>query len=566
MNKIKNLMKKITKKQKITSAVIVAVALVVGIGGYFIYQQVNKPAAVATLDMSVLYQDEIVEVSDIIVGLSESTSAILIYEEIALDSAYVVSEILVEMSSYVEEGDIIAILDLDSTVLDEGDDYVEIEEAEDVLTQLTIETETKLIEAKATYDKSVTNGENASTTYNLTIDEIDDTIEDYEESIEELEDEISELEDQIDNGLDSDYGLADATDSLEEVEESIDTLEDSITSKTTGISNATDEFELEILNAELAELNAELEELEKQQEAYENAIDTANDDYDIAYAQVEASYTQAVKELSSTETAYQKYLITAETQKIEAKAEYDSTISTYSNAYTVYTMAVEELEDALAEAEELVEELQEAIDEEDDEDENIIIDEDGYLYAPCTGYVTSVVEPTSTTINGTTISTGLTITMSDNAYAQLELSVSEDDIADIYLGMPVNVYFDAYEGVVIEAEVTALSLTPSSEISTTVNYTVTVLCDIPDDMTVFSSMSADVTFIQQQITDALVVSINYIVYEDAATYVYLEQEDGTVVKTEIETGFSDGFDVEILSGLEEGDIILNESAVTSFEN
>lgn len=39
-------------------------------------------------------------------------------------------------------------------------------------------------------------------------------------------------------------------------------------------------------------------------------------------------------------------------------------------------------------------------------------------------------------------------------------------------------------------------------------------------------------------------------------------EDGTIVETDIETGFSNGKTVAVESGLEEGQIVLIESQVT----
>ena len=46
------------------------------------------------------------------------------------------------------------------------------------------------------------------------------------------------------------------------------------------------------------------------------------------------------------------------------------------------------------------------------------------------------------------------------------------------------------------------------------------------------------------------------------SFVKVLEEDGTIVETDIETGFSNGNTVAVVSGLEEGDTVLIESQVT----
>lgn len=552
--KIVNKLKGITKKQKIISVVVI-VALVVGsVGGYTIYKSMNGRGAVATLDMASLYQDEIVQLGDIVVGVSESGTASLVYEELDLDSGYEVTEIYAETGVYFEEGEVLATLDLDASDLEDTDALDELEDAEDALTQKTIEVEAQLIQAESTYNKAVAAGESAATIYDLTIDEINDGLTDIDDQIEELEDNISDLEYQVTNGLTDDFGLEDA-------QEELTSTSASITSKEAEISAATDAMTLETLNAELEKLEEEY----TQQEA---EITSLTSQYDTAYDALSDQIDNYEDELASKETERTRYVANMPGDKVDAQSVYDTAMNTYSNAYADYSLTVASLDAELEEAEELVDTLTEALEEEDEEDEAIIIDEEGNLLAPCSGYITSVSEPSSITIDNNTIESGLSITMSDGDYAQIDISISQDDIADIYIGMVANVVFDSYEDVTIISEVDTLSLTPSGDMASSVNYTVTVTCDIPQDegMTIFSSMTATVTFVEAQTNDVMVVSSNYVGYEDGVQYVYVEQADGSVVKTEIVTGFSDGFDVEVISGVEVGDIIVNESAVSDIEN
>ncbi len=549
----------LTSKQKVISVVVIVALLVGSIGGYFIYQNVGKGEAQATLDMAALYQDEIVTVSDIVVGISESGTASLVYEEIDLDSGYEVTEVIAVAGVYVNEGDILATIDLENSEVDNSEELEELESAETALAQLTIETESKLVEAKNTYDSAVASGTNAETVYNLEIAEINDELTSMDSQISELESEISSLESQYSNGLSDDYGLSTLTEELQAIATELDAAElAASTMSITDEAGATD----------TTSAQSEVEQLETEYNEKYAEIEKATEEYETAYNALPDQIEELEDELSSLETSRAKYAASMDSLKATALATYNSSSNTYSNAYESYTLTVNELNDALEEAQELVDELTEALEEEDEEDEAIIIDEDGNLLAPCSGYIMTVTEPSSMTIDGTTIESGLSITVSDGDYAQIDVSISQDDIADIYIGMEANIVFDAYEDILITSEVSSLSLTPSGDMTSSVNYTVTVICDIPQDegMTIFSSMTATVTFVEAQSNDVLAISTNYIVYEDGQQYVYRELTDGTVEKVEVTTGFSDGFDVEIISGLEEGDIVINESAVSDIEN
>ena len=74
-------------------------------------------------------------------------------------------------------------------------------------------------------------------------------------------------------------------------------------------------------------------------------------------------------------------------------------------------------------------------------------------------------------------------------------------------------------------------------------------------------MSGDVTFITRQKPAVLYVSNQSIINESGKQYVKIKGEDGEPKLIEIVTGFSDGSNVEVLSGLKEGDIVLIESKV-----
>ncbi len=550
-----------TLKQKIISVVVIIVLIGGSIGGYYIYRSLNKKSSTPTLDMASLYQDEVVSLGNIVVGLSESGTASLVYEEIDLNVGYEVTEILAVVGVQVDEGDVLAKLDLEASELDDTDAIEDLEAAKDALDEKKIEVEAKSVQAEGNYNKAVAAGESAKTIYDLTIDEIDAGLSDMDDRIEELEESIDSLQYQIKNGLNNDLGL-------EESKEELQTIEESIIKKETEIAeldNANSSIQTDVEQAK-----AELEQLEKNYESQLSKITSLTVQYDEAYDALPNEINDIEAQLASKKTERAKYVANMPGDKVDAKAVYDANMNAYNNASADYTLTLASLEKEVKIAEDLVETLTANLEDDTAEEaqENVIIDADGNLLAPCSGYVTSVTEPASRTVDGNTVKTGLNIAVSDGDYAKIDVSVSQDDIADIYIGMETNIVFDAYEDIVITAVVDSLSLTPSGDMGSSVNYTVSILCDIPQDkgMTIFSSMTSTVTFVKSQKTDVMVISANYVGNEDGSQYVYVEQSDGSVKKTEIVTGFSDGFDVEIVSGVEVGDIIVNESAVSSIEN
>ena len=79
----------------------------------------------------------------------------------------------------------------------------------------------------------------------------------------------------------------------------------------------------------------------------------------------------------------------------------------------------------------------------------------------------------------------------------------------------------------------------------------------------YGGMTADVIFVTEEKEDILYVSRKAIVEENGKTYVYRKTALGGKELAEVETGITNGVDIEILSGLEEGDTIYLASKVSS---
>lgn len=158
---------------------------------------------------------------------------------------------------------------------------------------------------------------------------------------------------------------------------------------------------------------------------------------------------------------------------------------------------------------------------------------------------------------GDSLKTGsVVVTLYDAEDITVTVSVDEEDMTDIELGGSVNVSLTAYPDVIFEAEVTEISdATTDSSGNTTRDVTITFKGDVTK---LFQGMTADITFITKQSREVLYVSNRAIINEGGRTYVKVKEEDGTIKKVRVATGFSDGVNVEITDGLTEGQTVLIE--------
>jgi HlyD family secretion protein len=174
------------------------------------------------------------------------------------------------------------------------------------------------------------------------------------------------------------------------------------------------------------------------------------------------------------------------------------------------------------------------------------------VYAGYSGVVTSVELSV-----GDTLHTGdVLITLYNDHDLSLTLTVAQDNMTDIAIGTQANIALTAYPDTVYEGEVTYVG-DASSDTWGNVTHEVTVTLK-GDVAGVFQGMTGEVTFVTKEKRDVLYISNRAIVRESNKSYVQYRDEEGTILTKEVITGFSDGVNVEIVSGLTEGDVVLIE--------
>lgn len=300
-----------------------------------------------------------------------------------------------------------------------------------------------------------------------------------------------------------------------------------------------------------------LEEAKNQLTIIEKELEEAKDNYAKAVDKTKSQITETknqIKKLSNELTNLQlqyNEAITAKKQGIlDAKATLEEELVSAKNASTLYDIQLDGIDDDVESAEETLQNAKEQL----EKFNQLVVD--GKVKSNCAGMVTSIGYEV-----GDEISSATSIaTFANSSKMTVTVSVDQEDIASISLNDQVNVSFTAYGEKTYTGTVTNISTTASSENSSTVNYPVTVTLS-GDVSGIYAGMTANVTFITKEIKEVLYVSNKAIIKEGTISYVKRKEADGTIEKIKVVTGFSDGNNVQITDGIEEGDVVLIESQV-----
>ncbi len=261
--------------------------------------------------------------------------------------------------------------------------------------------------------------------------------------------------------------------------------------------------------------------------------------------------------------AEKQYIRTKELleQKMISPEEYDRAEANYSTAKTRFYAAMAQLRvleqgsnvESLAEGIEITEQDRREIEKETREAIASMT-----LISPISGIVLSrdtdkgsAVIPLSSAYGGTII-----MVIADVSEKHFRGDVDEADIGKVHLGLPARIYVEAYPDDPFQAKLTHISPQGREE-AEIVNFEIKATIDDPENRLHFG-MSADAELILEEHEDVLVVPEGAIIYEEEKTYVNIQ--DDTIPegmrKIEITKGISDGLRTEVLSGLEEGQVVV----------
>lgn len=300
--------------------------------------------------------------------------------------------------------------------------------------------------------------------------------------------------------------------------------------------------ELEELEEALSEAQEAVDESAAYLRYYQEQID-AGVDLSESLAKEQENYDKLSSKLKTAQSNYT-------TKSIEAEAAYKEALFSQENAGAQYEVDVSGAESEVDSAGETLQEAQEALAE---FDESI---KDGTVYAEYAGTIAEFGYEAGDTVSAETN----VAVYADADAVTMTVSVSQEDISGIAVGDKVHIALTAYENEIFEGVVQGMDTSVSSG-SSVVSYDVTVL--FTGDVTkVYTDMTGNVTFIEKEVEDVLYISNKAVINEGVESYVKVKNEDGTVEKILVETGFSDGVNVEIKSGISEGMTVLIEGTVS----
>ena len=205
--------------------------------------------------------------------------------------------------------------------------------------------------------------------------------------------------------------------------------------------------------------------------------------------------------------------------------------------------------------ENLAGDLNEAKDEKETLEQKLVdfeqlVGEDGIVYAVEDGLITSVAYKAGDTVEQ--VGNLFSYATEDTMY--ITVDVTQEDIITLSVDDEVSIRFSAYEEAFV-GYIESINTTATSLESPTVSYQVKVRAIGGLDK-LFGGMSANVSFVTAQKSDALFVVRRAIVEQNGKEYVYVK--DGLVGKTlvEVETGLRNENYVEIISGITAEDTVL----------
>ena len=145
------------------------------------------------------------------------------------------------------------------------------------------------------------------------------------------------------------------------------------------------------------------------------------------------------------------------------------------------------------------------------------------------------------------------ITLDDNSIIYSDIKIPENYSAYIKKGLPVEVKISSYKDKIFSGEVDFVS----SRINADTRSLLSRIKVKNDDLNLISGSLLEVS-VKFNIRNSLSVPDTSVMVEGDKSYVYLINDENTANKTEVKTGLRGNKSIEIISGLNAGDIIVAE--------
>lgn len=191
------------------------------------------------------------------------------------------------------------------------------------------------------------------------------------------------------------------------------------------------------------------------------------------------------------------------------------------------------------------------------------------IYAPASGIITnfaltkgmSVANLASTSSNSSNSDTTQSVGIITNPNNQITASVNltEIDVTKVKPGQKVTLTMDAFSDKNFTGQVLAINTNGQSSSGVTSYPTIIVFDTSLSNM--YPNMSVSANIIIDSKTDVLTIPTSAIQSNNGESTVKI-LKDNQVSQTVVETGISDSTNTEIISGLNEGDVVITSTSIT----
>jgi len=171
-----------------------------------------------------------------------------------------------------------------------------------------------------------------------------------------------------------------------------------------------------------------------------------------------------------------------------------------------------------------------------------------------TGLILDVpVKVGNSVIQANTMNDGTTVaTVANMGDLIFDGQVDETEVGSLREGMKIKITVGALQNYSFDATLEYIS--PKAEMNNGANqFRIKAAVEVDDSALIRSGYSANAEIVLQSVVQALSIPESALEFDGEDSYVNVLKEDGSYEKTMVRTGISNGINIEILSGLEEGD-------------
>jgi HlyD family secretion protein len=270
------------------------------------------------------------------------------------------------------------------------------------------------------------------------------------------------------------------------------------------------------------------------------ALDRAQERLDIA----QTNYDNALAGYSSQEVTIKKQQVESAKMAL-AQAQKDLDDYDLAEDIAAQELQVESARLSVEKAEQNLELARQSLQEAQRQ-----LDEAGII-APFDGVVTSVGAEEGDTVT----SAAPIIYLMDPASKELVVEVDETDVTEVKLGQRAIIEADALPGIILKGKVTYVSPVARNSAGLML-YKVKIDLDVPDDSHLKVGMSASADIVIEERANVLLVPNRAIKRDSQGNQIVHVMVGEQIQERQVVTGISDGLQTEIISGLNEGEIVV----------